>query len=256
MPKLSAEINAQLEKLYTKKPEYREMATGEAKSDKMLRQIAELVGADESEIGRFEAAHDISLMAGLSHRELAVVQKAGGLSSLRTLIWSVENLPNLQWISWYLMLIGHGDSRVEKSLFLDDGADQPVIAAQRMEYGARAKVFNQARDRLKQAETITLEASSDSAEKSRLAVKLFIHNNISKKAGRVGWGHDNRGGYPLTSPDEKRYAKAAILADKLGVPFADLAFIKKAEGNYGLRKVVEGMEWVPNRKRILAEVFD
>lgn len=248
--------HAWLEKLYIKKPEYRGMTTREAKSDKMMSQIAELVGADESEVGLYEAAHDISLMTGLPHRELAVAQKDGGLSSLRRLIWSVKNLTNRQWVSWYLMLINHGDDTAQKQLFIDDGADYPDIAALRAEYGALAKVFNQARKRLKQAETTALEASEDPTQKSRLAVKLFIHRYTSKKAGRVGRHYGNRGGYPLVTTDKRRYDKSAALADKLGVLFTDFAYIKKAEGNYGLRKVVRGMTWITDREAILAEVFD
>jgi len=250
-----AGYHAQLEALYAKKPEYREMALGDAKTSAMAKRIASLVGANESEIGQFEASYHISRMTGLSHREMAVIQKAGGLSDLRKLIWSVENLPNRQWVSWYLMLIGHGDDKARKSLFLDDGSEYPEAAARRMEYGARVKVFDIAREKLKQAETTALEAANDPMLKNRLAVKLFIHRNISGKAGRVGWGHDNRGGYPLEKADENRYPEAKLLSDKLGVPFGDMAFIKKAEGNSGLRKVVKDMAWIPDREAILVEAI-
>ncbi|XCN72226.1 MAG: hypothetical protein Q3M24_18255 [Candidatus Electrothrix aestuarii] len=247
--------HAQLEKLYAKKPEYRDMAVGEAKDSRMVKQIAELVGASPSDIGRYEASYDISHMTGLSHREMAVVQKAGGLSSLRQLIWSVERLPNRQWVAWYFTLIGHSDSTAEKLLFQDDRAGSSQLAEQREKYSVAAKAFKQAREHLETAINETLAASQDVVEKNRLAVKQFIFANISKKAGSVGWGRENRGGYPLQAPDKKHYAQAAALAERLQVPFEDLAFIKKAEGNYGLRKLVRGMAWVEDREAMLAEVF-
>lgn len=250
------EYNSLLNAMYEKKPEYRNLTAKEAGTDGFKKKLAKALGVSEKKWGLYEKARDLAKMSGLPHRELAVYQKAKGMYGLKKLVYSVKNPQNKQWISWYLMLSGNGNADVQKLLFLDNGSSRPKLAALRLEYGKQAKIFNQSRGALYKAMGAVLKAAPDVKTKNRVRIKVQIYMYIARQAGKVGWLNENLAGYPLKDATPKRYPKAAKLAEKLGVKFSDVAFLKRKEGNYGLKALLKKMKWLKDVDKLIAEVFD
>lgn len=250
------EYNALLDAMYKKKPEYRELTAKEAANDAFKKKMAKALGVSEKKWGLYEKARDLAKISGLPHRELAVYQKANGMYGLKKLVYSVTNLQNKQWISWYLMLNGNGNAEVQKLLFLDKGESHPQLAAMRLEFGTQAKIFNQSRGALYRGISTALKSAADVKTKNKLWVKLQIYQYIARQAGKVGWLNENLAGYPLKDAVVRRYPKAAKLAEKLEVDFSDMAFLKRKTGNYGLKKMLRKMTWVKDIEKLIADTFD
>ena len=247
------EYHSMLEALYEKKPEYKSLTLREVDNDPTMKKVAKAVGVSRKELGVYEAAETLAAMTGLPHRELAVYQKGKGVFGLRKLLYSVENLQHFQWVAWYLTLRDIGDSKATAALFLNDGADQPGAATLRESYVQKQEKFKQAYQVLLDADHAAQQESIESTTRNQLAVKAYLYQYISKKAGHVGWLSENRAGYPFSDATPAKYPKAASLADKLGVEFTDLAYVKKKEGNYGLEKLLKTMTWLPELDALIEE---
>ncbi len=250
------EYHVLLNALYGKKPGYKSLTVKEAGEDAFQKKLAKAMGVSQKKWGLYEKARDLAKITGLSHRELAIYQKGEGMYGVRKLIYSVPNLQHKQWVSWYLMLSGSGNTDVQKLLFIGDGKLQPQLAALRLEYGKRAKTFNMARKALLSFIAAAMKNTGDIRIKNRLAVAAQIYLYIARQAGKVGWLSENRAGFPLENPDPEQYPKAAALAGKLGVDFPDLAFLKRKEGNYGIKSMLKKMKWLGDVEKLIGEVFD
>ncbi|MCP4220651.1 MAG: hypothetical protein GY765_38845 [bacterium] len=249
------EYNSLLNALFEKKPKYKILAAEDVDNDAASKEVAKLLGKSKTELGVYKKAEHLAKITGLPHRELAVYQKGKGVYGLKKLLYSVKNLKNLQWVYWYLVLDDNGDSTSEKSLFMPDVKEPADLVALRLEYGDRAKAFNNARNALNKQLTLTLKNTQNITAKNKFGVKLFLYKYIGKKAGRVGWLSENRAGYPLQNIKTKHYPKAVSLAKKLGVEFSDLAYLKRKIGNYGLKKMLKEMIWLEDVPGLIREVF-
>lgn len=219
------------------------------------RQLLSAEDGGNEVLGVFEEARDMALVTGLPYRELAVYQKGNGTYGLNQLLHSVNHLQHIQWVSWYMTLIGAPGFADDTLLFMDDGSTQPQLAALRTEYNEQITNFNQAYEALLTYNITTLRTTQDVSAKNQLAVNAYIYQNIAEKAGKVTWFSKNRSGYPLTNATPKYYSEAATLAEKLSIDFYDLAFIQLKTGTMGLRSLLRKMDWI-DADSLIAEVFD
>lgn len=245
-----------LEELFTSKPEYRKLSVEAVTNDPKAKAFAKSLGVSKENLGLHKESGVLAGITGLPHRELAIYQKTKGTTGLRKLLLSVKNLQNPQWVAWYLTLTNNGDFSTEKLLFLKNGASHAQADALRDGYGKAAREFNQAREALLEADKAAFRAAKNETEKSRLAITSYIHSYIATRSGKVGWLSENRASYPYADADPKRYAHVAWMADKLGVEFTDLAYIKKREGDYGLKKVLKTLTWINDMESITNEDFN
>lgn len=249
-----ADYRRLLDDLFTSKPEYRTLTERDVAEDPKAKEFAKALGKTIEELGLHKESAVLAAMTGLPHRELAVYQKAKGASGLKKLLQSVQNLQNPQWVAWYLTLTNHGDPVTEKSLFLG-GASHPQAAAHRENYGKASKEFAIVRESLLRVDEAAFKAAKGEKEKSRVAITMYIHNYIAARSGKVGWLSEQRASYPVTNADPGRQPQVAKLAEAFGIPFSDLAYIKKREGDLGVQRVLRALTWVNDRDSIINAAF-
>lgn len=220
----------------------------------LFEEKPEYQSTDLDELKFYKEAKELAQMTGLPHRELAIYQRGNGTHGLRNLLYSVKNLQNIQWVSWYMVLIDGTNLTVEE--FLDDASEDPQLITLRTEYGEQSAHFNQTYDILLANNALALQTTSDIPTKNHLVVKAYIYRYIAGKAGKVWYDgfSESRAGYPLTNAIPERFPEAVALAKKLEVNFYDLAFIQQKNGTMGLRSVIGTMSWL-DTQGIIAEIF-
>jgi hypothetical protein len=242
-----AGFNRMLEKVYKQNPAMRSITADQIMENSVDHGLARLAGISPGELGRYQAARDLAHMTGLPLRELAVYHRAHGRHGMQKLIFSVKNLANRMWVSWYLFM---QQSRIPESyLFNDHGDEHPGLLKLRQEFVDAINAFNRTSLPLGLCIQKIMQQEKKRAKLNRLAAKAHAFDSMYKVVGRIDVFGKRAGEFPLEAKP-RTFPQAAILAKRLAVPFQELAYIQRRSGINGLRLYLTRLVWIKNHEEL------